>query len=481
MKNRFDKDTIAMLFEIIVIIAVLFPIMYLSMCAIPAVDDFSNAVVLKGMLNGEDGLLAEVFKQLYAYYTRKGGFLFSLAITTFIQPYMWGGLTALRLAILLINLVFYYSLWFLASTFLKELYKVRDTKTLLGFYLLLMLSFAVNHYDNEDVLAWYCVSGAYMLVLSCMFFGVGMLIKAICQNKVRWMVLACVLSFLTSGGALNVAALNCTVFLLIVAVGGVKSGKRLFPCFASAFLGAILNVLAPGNFVRHEGITSNYPIIMALKMAIGQSMERLQFTICSTPFLIILIIIFVFALKIIKNDVDYAYSHPWGLAVAVLMGVVIVNFPVFLGYVGYFPERCIWVEDCEIYLGLFALVWYFAGWIKRQSWCPELRSDALLCIGICCLLSFGSLGEKSLESIIGVNVRIASGKVGEYVSYWEGVLNEIQYSEEEDVVIVREDSPELEGFYGVGLEEDPEYWVNKAVAKYYDKDSVTFVIDHDTE
>lgn len=100
----------------------------------------------------------------------------------------------------------------------------------------------------------------------------------------------------------------------------------------------------------------------ALKSAVEQGIDRTRVIVFSTPFVILLIIWFILSYAFFKNDVDYTYFVPLALTVAILIGVVIVNFPVYLGYEGYFPMRCLWVEDCEIYLGSFVSVFYFTGW-----------------------------------------------------------------------------------------------------------------------
>lgn len=481
MKQLFKKDNLIILFEIMVIGVILFPIIYTSMYAIPAYDDFCTAVIWKRILDGDSGVIMGVLKQIYTYYTEKGGYLFTLAISTFIQPYMWGGLTALRLAIVLINLVFYYSLWFFVSALLRNIYRINDKKILLGIYLLMILPFAVNNYYNDEIISWYTDMCCYVLVVACIFFGIGFLIKGICQNKGKWIVLACMFSVLSSGGALNIAALNCGAFLLILMWGGAKKRKRIFPCFACAFLGTIVNLLAPGNYVRHASIASDYSVTTAFIMAVGEGIDRLRFLFCSTPFVILVISIFIFSYKFIKDDFDYAYPYPLGLCVTIFIGIIIVNFPVLFGYAGAFPKRSIWIEDCVIYLGSFALAWYFAGWLKRQSWKPELRKDAALCIAVSCFLGFCSLGGESIEQIYRANVRIAKGDIRKFTLYWEDVLYEIEHSEKANVVITRETEPELEGLYDLGLIERTESWVNIAVAEYFDKESVSFVISSDRE
>lgn len=480
MKRQFKRDNLIILLEILAIGVILFPVIYISMHAIPAYDDFCNAVVFKRMLNGNNSFIAEVFNQLWDYYTKWGGYLLSLAIVTFFQPFMYGGLEGLRVTILLMNLCFYYSLWFLVSTVIKAVYGVSNRKALLGIYIPVLLTFAAGSYYNEDILAWYCDVGEYVLVVSCMFWSVGFLVKALYFGKVKWIVWACVLGFLTSGGTLNVAALNCGIFLvigLLYCAGGGQKRKWIFLCFASALSGAILNVLAPGNYVRNGGITSGSSIITALVMAIDQSVDRLRFVFFSTPFAVILIILFVCLLIFLRGDINYKYPMPAGLAVIMLSGIIVVNFPVFLGYGGYFPKRCVWVEDCVIYLGSFILVFCFAGWLKKRNRGLELKRDTIMCISICCILSFCSLGGESVEQFWMVNAGIAKGEIREASQYWEDVLYEIEHSENDSVVIVRDKKPESDFINDIGIIEREDSWVNLAVAEYYGKRSVSFVIN----
>lgn len=484
MKIKSNHATV--LIELAIIGMILFPVLYISMHAIPVADDFTNAVTIKRRMDEANGgfYIIEVFKQLYTYYMSWGGYYFSFFITSFFQPFMLGGLTGLRLMILLINMVFYGSLGILVSVLLRHIYGNTDIRIHLGIYMLVLPAFA-NHFKNTEVLAWYCVSGAYVLVVACLFWGVIFFVKALTQNKTRWTILASIFGFMVSGGALNIAALNCGLFLLI-GVGGVMRGKKKTSiiCFASALCGALVNASAPGNFVRHENINPDYPVIMALKDAANQGLERFQDIFLRTPFCVLLVILLVISIKYIKDETGYQYPFPLGVMLVLLSGIVVVNFPVCLGYAGenYFPERCIWIEDCTIYIVSAFMVFYISGWLKRKKYVQELSYHAILCIVISCVLFTCDLGARrglNTYPLAQMASEIARGNIREYSRYWEQVLYEIAHSQDDEVTIVRSWKPSSEFLYEVGISDDKDLWVNAAIAEFYGKESVSFIIQTD--
>ena len=402
-KRNFIKDKVIM-YEIIIISTIILPILIASTYSLPAADDFFNAYSMKEILRDNNSYIGAVLHRTYEFYRNSGGYTFSFFLNYFFSPYLLVGIKALRIANLFINLFFYVSLYFFIKSTLQNSFEIYNKKLILGVYILVLIAFT-NNYNNSETLTWYCVSVAYVLVVTFMLWGIIFFIKAIQNGKKIYAVMASLLGFLVSGGALNVTALNCIIYLTVGILGVViyKKRKISFICFFSAFIGGIINAISPGNFVRHESISSAYPIFGSLKSAAFLMWSRLQYLLFETPFILLLVIFFILISKHINYDKKKyrLIVSPIFVLVMVIFSIIVVNFPVCLGYSnGTFPDRCIWVEDCCIYLGFFGWTAYFTRWLK-EKYKEEIiiQKREAVCIIISGILFFCSLGSvRDLDS-----------------------------------------------------------------------------------
>lgn len=235
-------------------------------------------------------------------------------------------------------------------------------------------------------------------------------------------------------------------------------------------------MLAPGNFLRHEKVSSEYFIGGAMKTAAFSTWSRFQYLLFYTPFIVLLIVFFIIAYKYFSYHYSFrGYQLIIALGV-ILLGITILNFPVCLGYnTGTLPDRCIWVGDCAIYIGTFGWVACFAGWMKKRTGNMEVHREMIVCITISCMLFLCSLGRVcALDSYPTIKMmkQLTNGEISEYVKFWRDVFEEIEASSGKGVAILREEIPENEFIFSPCLRDDKTWWVNAAMAFYYDKDWV---------
>lgn len=358
-------------------------------------------------------------------------------------------------------------------------YNIQKFKIVLLVYTFVLFTFINSEY-NTDMISWYCTMIGYVFVVACMFWGSIFLLKAIRSGKNRDIVVSSVLGFLASGGSLNVTALNCGMYLLMAYLGGKMHQKRKIPaiCFMSALTGGIINAVAPGNFIRHG--TDNYPVFRALRVAGYHVKQELQELLFHSPLILLLCIFFIIMLKM-----KYDPRHIKGRSLAVLAGVIIlgavvVDFPVCLGYMeNYFPDRCVWVQNCVIYIGAFVWTACLAEWMKWRFCDLRIRKDAIICICIGFLLygcNLCAIRDISDYPTVDMIKQLVSGEIVSYVDYWEDVLKEIEYSEDSEVIVVREEIRSNAFIKDPDLSTDKDYETNVAIAQYYEKDSACIVI-----
>lgn len=479
--KKLNKQDGILISELAVIVSILLPIMAISLLALPLKDDFFNANRMRMVLGQEYSYIKAAWSETLYYYKNVSGYFFGAFLNFFITPLLRGGIPAVRGTVLAINLFFYASLYFFTDSVLKFFFDRIDRKKILFIYIIALIS-VTNNYGNIETWTWYCVLIGYVFIVACMFWGILFFLKALQNDKIGYVSVASVIGFLVSGGPLNVTALNCGLFLIVGIMGYFIYKKIRTPiiCFGSALAGGLINAAAPGNFIRHEQIDMSYGIVSSLKDAMGEGVSRVIALLTSTPFVLLLVIFFIFSLKNINQAKKEWKIHPIIILLLIFVGVMIVVFPVRLGYnAAYQPRRCIWVEDITIYIGMFGWSAYLAGWLKGRGGEFELKKEHWLCIAVSSLFFVCSLGGiRNVEYYPTVQMirQLSNGQLKQCAEFWEGILEEIETSTERDVVIYRESILGNELVLTPGMGEDTEDWENKIVAEYYGKDSVCIAV-----
>lgn len=286
--------------EIVAICTMLVPVFIISFYTIPSTDDFVNSVTIrKSLLQHRFYLNAAISETAY-YWKNISGYFFGVFMNFFISPLLRGGIEALRIVVFILNFFFYTSLYFLVKKLLRFFYNIQNIKVIFLVYILVLFAFTNNEY-NTEMISWYCTMIGYLFVAACGFWGIICFLEAIQSDKLIYVIASSVLGFLASGGSLNVTALNCGIYFWIafVAVCVYRKNKIAFICFFSALGGAVVNVLAPGNYIRHG--TDSYPILSALSTANYYGKQQIQELVLYSPFILLLCIFFVLMLMIIHN------------------------------------------------------------------------------------------------------------------------------------------------------------------------------------
>lgn len=116
-----------------------------------------------------------------------------------------------------------------------------------------------------------------------------------------------------------------------------------------------------------------------------------------------------------------------------------------------------------------------AGWLKRKVGNLEIHKETLFCAGISCMLFLCNLGSvRDFDSYPTIKMvkQLTNGEISEYAEFWNDILEEIEVSSDKGVAIRKGEIPENEFVFSPQISDDKTYWVNKAVARYYDKDWV---------
>lgn len=452
------------------ILMVIIPIIIYATKSFPVADDFGNSGFVRDQMVGGSYFLTACKLTVDSYF-RIGGYYFAAFMNYFFSPFLRMGITGVRIFNPIIHLVFFLSAFLLVWAFSKCIIKV-DIEASLALYFAFIASI-VNDRVNSEVYSWYVVMVAYVLPISVMMLADALLIYSF-SKKNKLFIVSAVLTFLVSGSSLNITALNCGLLLLAVFYCfSVNEYKIEFATvFVAAFIGALISVAAPGNYKRHDSGGSEYYIIGALKSSILHSLEQIFGLFTRSPMLIFVIVVFV--LLLLKTDYSWAqklkFNHPVLAAVVAIAGVVIVNYPVYLG-AGDTAERCEYVQDIAIYVLTFLLLCYVVGYIKMNNPGITISHEGLAILTVAVLLYGVTLlnahgGSASFATPYMVK-SIVTGEFTKYVDYNEGIIKELENSRGKDVIIY---NPEFIGnpyMKDMNIRPNDQAYTNHTIARYY--------------
>ena len=484
---RSNKQIIRAIIFICVIVSVIviIPTLIIAGKSVPAADDYSNSIFFRASWDAYKSPFIASLAESAGLYKTTSGYYFAAFLNCFCSPFLRHGIQGLRAFNLLTSLFFYFSALILCRAFsagaLKDARRVFTWVVFASFVIMI-----VNGHKNSEVYTWYVVLVAYVLPLAFMLLTFAALIQASEKKKILY-ILAAAGAFLVSGSSLNVTALNCGMLFIITvyyfASGEKKKGSAIV--FLFSLIGAIINVASPGNYIRHDEAASEYGLTDTLLYTAKLTAKMIAERITGSLFLAVLFVVFIAALYLF----DYSgrkirFNHPVIAAVIVFAGVSIVNFPVCLGYANqYFPDRCIFTQDLTIYLLSFLWIVYFAGWIKTEtrlfsgaSHKKQMICTVLIMAAACSvpLLINGALWKMPTIEMMR---SITSHDLDRYVEYEEGIIAEISGSPDKDVVLTRPEQITNDFCKDIGITDNTAYWVNVYVAQYYGKDSVSLIID----
>ena len=407
------------------------------------------------------------------------GTYFAMFIQALLSPLNNYGLAQLRIVMIFNALLFFLALfgaiWMMLEFAVKDSKKLHIHMTIFAIILFSILDACVF----TEIFFWYSGAVAYGIPFSFMFLAVMLFLLSnkMCYSSAKRTTLAAcsaVLLFLASGGSLTVTGTGCYAVLLLT-VGFYLVTKKLSArniiVTAAGIAGAMINVVAPGNYARHAyGHEDSWQLLQTVKWTIKNVFGETERLTKDTLFGVMLIAMLMVGIYLAERLRKHFTAYGIVSVLAVGAGFVTV-FPVALGYGGsYFPNRCYFILDVTLILSLFNFAVFIGCLLDRWA---KLRADRRVWAVLWIILfsSFILSPEALSESAI---MAVAESKHnGSYKNYYEACTDLYHYLEnctEEDVVLeIPEYIDNFECFY---LDEDENGWVNVGVAQYYNKNSV---------
>ena len=488
-QNIFKKSILFAVLSAIVIIPILIYVGH----SFPVADDFNVENDIAEVLPSCHSYFVAALIWVYRYYVDIGGYYSDVFFSYLLSPISRWGITGLRIVNVSFYIVFFLAAFFMIWAFIRKILKLEQDMVWFIYFIFIFALF--NNFDNSEIFTWYDVVSEYIFVSAIMMTGYGLLFMSI-SDKNRLYIPAAVCVFIASGAILNLVVFNCGILFLFGAYAFIYWNKRkeILTVFGAALLGALINLASPGNFIRHEGIASNFDVIGAIKHTIMYEGFLIDQKLSKSLFLLLALIVTV----ALYFKVDYEsiplerelaakrYDHPLLLMLFMGLGIFLINFPVHLGYNDpNLSQRAIFIQDLATYFLLFLWILYFIGWAKTHKAPLVLSPELWVLLVIMCVLvgmnSIGSHGGIRSYATGNMSVSILNGDLDDYVQYEEDILNEIAQSPDDDVVLYRTELRTFPYVKPCWLKEDTSFFMNRWCAKYYGKNSVKLIYTGEEE
>lgn len=448
-------------------------------------DDFAHANDIGVKYTGIMNALAESYRFAADKFMNWQGTYFSMFSQALFSPLNGAGVVQLRIIMVLNMILIYASLFGLFAAISKRFFLRVVWHYVLPSYA--MTVFAMNAYKIwSEVYYWYSGAISYSWPFSFMCVGLTLYLLWNVKQKTAkkgYLIGACICLFLTSGGSLQVAGTSCYFILLLVLFDTWREKKisvARWSVFLSALVGALINTIAPGNYVRYEsGGESELHFLRAISATLLTVKSELDWLLTKTSFVFILLLMFV--VGIFAGQYLQCKKYKIILFSGMLLATPFVTmFPVALAYdASYFPNRCQYILDIVL-MGTFMFGAAALGVLLKDIYATYKERLQLMVIftGIAIAI-FVSNETYDLSELNMFKTKIAldSGSIQNYSKNCIEMYEYIENADEMDVVV--EKLPlTLPTFTKVLITDDPTFWINEALAVYFDKNSVRAVYEY---
>ncbi len=476
------KKKIAQIILIVLIILLVVPFLMNILWAVPESDDFTQyslkSTTLAGAFNTANNTYMKwngCWSYNFVYYIfhplkyyEPGSHSVGIAI----------GFQFILLIIAVVGLVFCFADHFLS---------VKDTaiKLLISFIVLVMV---LNSHIFGEIFGWYVGSkymGAIILEIVCLLLEK----RYIKHNGLLAGVLLSIVGFMACM-IVNVAVPIGSIYLILL-YDRYRREKpdpgRLFIYLIPFFFcvaGGLVYVLSPGNFIRQSRIDSTgmHPFrgLIYTAIDIGIYTADLCFNyIVVFGLLASLVLAVVLTRKKIFREEYVQPVIPFLLSYAISFLLV---YPAATGYGDIeLPNRIMFLLYVNLILGLMYSFLNLGVFIEVRFGSRISKREILYGVILLLLGFYCTAGDRAyIANTPYVRQVLDYKKTVEYNRAWADVFTQIIESDEEDVVIDGSKKYLKSGLLDYPcIEEDPEYYVNKAASRFFGKNSISVMYGDD--
>jgi hypothetical protein len=464
----------------------LIPVRYIF----PSMDDYQYANEISDRTESSADIFRACVDQTAVRYMNWEGRYFNVFILYMVIAFTHMNTNAVRISVLFIIVLFFISILFL----LKEVFIDinRENKVLVIFSAFFTIVFSgFSKGSPSEALYWLSGVYGYILPFSCAMLSLALYLCYFNTSKMRYLWISALLAIMTSGGVLMCAAFICceTLFIWFMrswnkCENNKKYSFDLVP-FYFALSGAVINVAAPGNYIRSNGIkeSANIPVLIegtikSSVFTVGYLSVR-QFLLAGGLIMFIMILCTSGSTKTFQKEPDGKNRlSPIAVWIYQMFVVVVSLMPVVLGYKAVIiPWRVRVMLDfisalnvlyCFVYTGRYVYSKYNGNIMIHRKKATRKTFGIVVIMLILFSFSAADYSENSEKIIL---YELKNGILERFGQQEQATLNCIMNSPNKDVLI-SEEQVKCYTLKDMNLKDDPSYWVNKQMAEFYGKDSI---------
>ncbi len=443
-------------------------------------DDFTHGVRVGAFHVPFFQYFAASLQYMKEIYLDWQGTYFAMFIQALLSPINNFGLPQLKAVMILNVLLFVGALfgvvWTAFDFILKEEKMPHIRLTVFTIILFTILDADIF----TEIFFWYSGAVAYSIPFSFMLLAVMFFLllnnDSYSKKKKRvFSVCAAFFLFCASGGSLAVTGTGCYIVLLL-AFGFYLMSRKIsvsnIVVTAVGIIGAIVNVIAPGNFSRHTQNSGGegFMLLQSAKWTVKNVWAETERLTKETMFGVMLIAMLLMGIYLADRLRGSLKEYGIVSVLALAVGYV-TALPVAVGYAGpLFPNRCYFILDVVMVTAFLNFAVFIGCCLNEWAGLRENRS-ACAVLFVVLFAVFLASPERSEDSpLLTVAKLMHNGTYRDYYEECTAIYDYLENCEEENVVLPMPDY--IEGFECFYFDEDENAWVNVGLAEYYGKESV---------
>lgn len=490
LARRVTPKRLAVFLTIVYVIS-LIPLLWISFYNYPSADDYSIGSNCRQMWVSSHnvfavlwaGVVRAVEDWLYwmGYFTSN----FLMAV----PPNVFGERVYVLTAWIMLSMLSLSTWYLLKNIFVKVFHADKHiSHCIIMFMLFITVQCMVG---RVEAFYWYAGAANYMLVHSMSLFFYGLLIATVYdKGKKRTFDLtaASILGFFVGGGN-QMTALNAAIVMLVVLGFGMvlkkwKEYKVMLLPIGLTLFGFVLNVAAPGNWVRAEGTNGMNPI-KAVMVSFYYCLDYCMSEWSGWPVLLLMIVLIPLFWKATEKT-EFQFYYP---LVVVLFGYCLVSAmltpPLFaVGNIESdrlqaltFTMYILVLTLCEGYvIGFVRRIWMKQGAGKAEMVVKAGFSTSEVWCIFGCILFFAAA---SVLTVIPEPYYFTASSAmtdlmnGSAKAYGDALKERAElYNSGEKNIVVEPLPSQPELLYFSDIKSDPADWENRGLCRFYGLESV---------
>ncbi|MBE5907685.1 MAG: hypothetical protein E7278_02475 [Lachnospiraceae bacterium] len=470
---------------------------FLARYALPKTDDFANMMYGFNRLNITGNIYKSCWQLTREMYMQQQGTFTSSFFATFLLVKCGTNLIRFRRIIMIFVVLLFLAYLLLLHSIAKHFH----FHQIWGVFLFCVLWVAVDFAGPGEALLYLSGACVYAFPLTLGFLATVCYLKLM-ESKhmlpiILYTLVSAGLAFFSAGGVLMVAAMINIFMVWILLYNSYRSRKFLLRGiipFLGAFGGALLNALAPGNFVRYTASIGDAKpdYLRSIVNTFIITGKHLLHLMLHTYFPVALVLISLFVL-FLKNEgtTEQFRLHPLVVLIANYITCYLTVFPTVMGYHlapgDSAQERMLfafgWIASVVL---MFTWV-YFLLWLKVRGYYtlslhPGNAGIAAVLLVIITIANSFSIPhfrrDGSAPTLTTMYKEYTSGSLDNYYAAYHLALLQADALDVNGQLFIFYEFPETKLFMESSMSAHTDWWVNQTAAAVYQLSLWDYCPDH---